>query len=93
MARLLFCLCDYTCILLIVCIPSTCILQDEDPSSSSVEAREEESVEVSKEFPQGNLYELEGRVFTDQWSIPYKKEESLGKCLVAATRLASEGDY
>ena len=30
-------------------------------------------------------------MFTDQWSIPYKKEESLGKCLVASTRLAEEG--
>ncbi|ROT66789.1 putative ubiquitin carboxyl-terminal hydrolase 24 [Penaeus vannamei] len=45
----------------------------------------------SMEFPTTNLYELEGRVFTDTWSIPYKREESLGKCLVAATRLAEEG--
>eukprot|EP00105_Crassostrea_gigas_P001822 XP_011414140.1 PREDICTED: ubiquitin carboxyl-terminal hydrolase 24 [Crassostrea gigas] len=40
------------------------------------------------EFPVTNLYELEGRVFAEHWSIPYKKEESLGKCLIAATRLA-----
>ena len=70
---------------------SNILFQDEDPSSSSVDARDEDSFEMSKEFPTGNLYELEGRVFTDQWSIPYKKEESLGKCLVAATRFASEG--
>ena len=38
-----------------------------------------------------NLYELENRVFTESWSIPYKREESLGKCLAAATRLAHEG--
>ncbi|XP_062568779.1 ubiquitin carboxyl-terminal hydrolase 24-like [Saccostrea cucullata] len=48
------------------------------------------------EFPVTNLYELEGRVFAEHWSIPYKKEESLGKCLLAATRLAeanlTEGD-
>ena len=43
------------------------------------------------EFPVTNLYELEGRVFAEHWSIPYKKEESLGKCLIAATRLAEEG--
>jgi ubiquitin carboxyl-terminal hydrolase 9/24 len=30
-------------------------------------------------------------VFTDQWSIPYKKDESLHKCLVAATKLIEEG--
>lgn len=42
-------------------------------------------------FPQTNLYELEQRVFVDQWSIPYKKDESLAKCLVAATNLAKEG--
>ncbi|TNM87484.1 hypothetical protein fugu_005705, partial [Takifugu bimaculatus] len=35
------------------------------------------------EFPTTNLYELESRVFTDHWSIPYKREESLGKCLIA----------
>uniref|UniRef100_A0A4W4HLH8 Ubiquitin carboxyl-terminal hydrolase 24 n=1 Tax=Electrophorus electricus TaxID=8005 RepID=A0A4W4HLH8_ELEEL len=33
----------------------------------------------SMEFPTTNLYELESRVFTDHWSIPYKREESLGK--------------
>lgn len=42
-------------------------------------------------FPQTNLYELEQRVFVDQWSIPYKKDESLAKCLIAATNLAKEG--
>lgn len=42
-------------------------------------------------FPVANLIELEGRVFTESWSIPYKKEESLGKCLLAATRLAADG--
>ncbi|XP_077980970.1 ubiquitin carboxyl-terminal hydrolase 24-like [Glandiceps talaboti] len=52
---------------------------------------EESSAAVSKEFPTTNLYELEGRVFTEQWSIPYKREESLGKCLLGATRLANEG--
>uniref|UniRef100_A0A673Y507 Ubiquitin carboxyl-terminal hydrolase 24 n=1 Tax=Salmo trutta TaxID=8032 RepID=A0A673Y507_SALTR len=45
----------------------------------------------SMEFPTTNLYELENRVFTDHWSIPYKREESLGKCLVAATCLAKHG--
>ncbi|KAK4305331.1 hypothetical protein Pmani_022773 [Petrolisthes manimaculis] len=45
----------------------------------------------SMEFPTTNLYELEGRVFTETWSIPYKREDSLGKCLIAAARLAEEG--
>jgi len=45
----------------------------------------------SSEFPAANLYELESRIFTDHWSIPYKKEESLGKCLISATQLAEEG--
>ncbi|KAK8766013.1 hypothetical protein V5799_025579 [Amblyomma americanum] len=44
-------------------------------------------------FPQTNLYELEQRVFVDQWSIPYKKDESLAKCLIAATSLAKEGNH
>ena len=42
-------------------------------------------------FPVTHLYELETRVFQDNWSIPYKREESLGKCLVAAEKLAREG--
>ncbi|XP_076309376.1 ubiquitin carboxyl-terminal hydrolase 24-like isoform X2 [Tachypleus tridentatus] len=45
----------------------------------------------SLEFPTTHLYELESRVFTDHWSIPYKKEESLGKCLISATLLSREG--
>ncbi|XP_044158177.1 ubiquitin carboxyl-terminal hydrolase 24 isoform X3 [Bufo gargarizans] len=43
------------------------------------------------EFPTTNLYELESRVLTDHWSIPYKREESLGKCLIASTYLAKLG--
>ncbi|KAM8930374.1 ubiquitin carboxyl-terminal hydrolase 24 isoform 2-T2 [Pelodytes ibericus] len=43
------------------------------------------------EFPTTNLYELESRVLTDHWSIPYKREESLGKCLIASTYLAKNG--
>ena len=31
------------------------------------------------------------KVFQDNWSILYKRDESLGKCLVAATKLAAEG--
>jgi len=47
--------------------------------------------EGNMEFPLTNLYELDSRVFQDNWSIPYKRDESLGKCLVAATKLAAEG--
>ena len=43
------------------------------------------------EFPVSNLYELEGRCFVDNWSIPYKRTESLGILLQASTRLALEG--
>ncbi|GFQ83735.1 ubiquitin carboxyl-terminal hydrolase 24 [Trichonephila clavata] len=50
----------------------------------------DESME-STVFPTTNLYELESRIFTDQWSIPFKKEESLGKCLLSATQLAEQG--
>lgn len=44
-------------------------------------------------FPVESLYELERRVYVDSWSIPYKPTEALGKCLIAATDLALEGDY
>ncbi|GIY96412.1 ubiquitin carboxyl-terminal hydrolase 24 [Caerostris extrusa] len=53
-------------------------------------SQSEECMEATV-FPTTNLYELETRIFTDQWSIPFKKEESLGKCLISATQLAEEG--
>ena len=56
--------------------------------------RGEEGGEGSQEafeFPVSNLYELEGRCFVDNWSIPYKRTESLGILLQASTRLALEG--
>ena len=61
-----------------------------------VEAMEDSSEAVQEEvnpyeFPVTNLYELEGRVFAEHWSIPYKREESLGKCLIAAANLAEAG--
>ena len=43
------------------------------------------------EFPLTNLYELEERLNAESWSVPLKNEESLGKCLFAAIRLANEG--
>ena len=50
-----------------------------------------ENMDIPMEFPTTNLYELEERVFVDSWSIPYKREESLGKCLLSSTRFAQEG--
>lgn len=43
------------------------------------------------EFPLTHFYELEGRVHTEQWSIPYKKEESLGRCMLATIAMMKEG--
>lgn len=60
------------------------MLQKTDENGENGGTEEENPLE----FPVTNLYELEGRVFAEHWSIPYKKEESLGKCLIAATRLA-----
>ena len=45
----------------------------------------------AKGFPLKRLYELEQRVFQDNWSIPYKKEEAFGQCLEAAAKLAKQG--
>lgn len=53
---------------------------------------ETESMEIPLEFPTTNLYELEDRVFVDNWSIPYKRDESLGKCLQSAARFAQDGE-
>jgi len=43
------------------------------------------------EFPLTHFYELEGRVHTDQWSIPYKRDESLAICMVATIKMIREG--
>ncbi|CAH1242989.1 USP24 [Branchiostoma lanceolatum] len=62
------------------------------PSYDEVSSREQgEGEGENLEFPAGNLYELESRTFTNSWSIPYRRHESLGRCLLAATRLAKEG--
>ena len=41
-------------------------------------------------FPVSAFYELDNRVFQDNWSIPYKVDESFASCLRAATKLAQE---
>ena len=66
-----------------------------NPSASTgAAANNEESMETGPlEFPTTNLYELEDRVFVENWSIPYKREESLGKCLLSAIRFAQEGGW
>lgn len=62
------------------------------PSSNGARGSVEENMDTGPlEFPTTNLYELEDRVFVESWSIPYKREESLGKCLLSATRFAQEG--
>jgi len=41
-------------------------------------------------FPYDCLLNLENNVFTDNWSIPYKKDEWLGKILVSAIAIVRE---
>ena len=43
------------------------------------------------EFPLTDLYELDPRVLQDNCAIPYKRDESLGKHLIAVTKLDAEG--
>ena len=59
--------------------------------TEAVSSRHGDGASNTLEFPTTNLYELEDRVFVESWSIPYKREESLGKCLVSAARFADEG--
>ena len=46
----------------------------------------------SIEFPLTHYYELEGRVHTNQWSIPYKRDESLAICMLATIKMVKEGE-
>ncbi|XP_065657355.1 ubiquitin carboxyl-terminal hydrolase 24 isoform X3 [Hydra vulgaris] len=57
-------------------------------SDDSIENIDISIEDIPDEFPVTNLYELEERIFTENWSIPFKKNESLAKCLYSATKLA-----
>lgn len=61
---------------------------DMDASSENVEISMDS---IPDEFPVANLYELEDRIFKENWSIPYRKNESLGKCLLSATKMILKG--
>ena len=54
----------------------------------TVEARQMASVE----FPLTHFYELEGRVHTEQWSVPFKRNESLAICMVSSIKMIREGE-
>ena len=45
--------------------------------------------DLSSSFPVTNFYELENRVFKDDWSIPYRRDESLGRCQCQSDRFPS----
>jgi ubiquitin carboxyl-terminal hydrolase 9/24 len=47
----------------------------------------------SLEFPVDCLYQLENSVFTDNWSIPYKKDEWLDRLLQSTIFLLKEDMY
>lgn len=53
----------------------------------TVEARQVASIE----FPLTHFYELEGRVHTEQWSVPFKRNESLAICMVSSIKMIREG--
>ena len=61
------------------------------PTPQEISVAGESVTTSSIEFPLTHYYELEGRVHTDQWSIPYKRDESLSICMVAAIRMVREG--
>ena len=54
----------------------------------TMEARQVASIE----FPLTHYYELEGRVHTEQWSVPFKRNESLAICIVSSIKMIREGE-
>lgn len=64
-------------------------VEDTDSNSENVDIPLDS---VPDEFPTTNLYELQERIFTENWSIPYRKNESLGKCLLGATKVTLRGE-
>ncbi|CAF1524803.1 unnamed protein product, partial [Rotaria sp. Silwood1] len=49
------------------------------------------SMNNSNSFTTSAFLDLETKVYGDNWSIPYKREEVLGRCLLSATKLAIAG--
>jgi len=45
----------------------------------------------SNSFTTSAFLDLETKVYGDNWSIPYKRDEVLGRCLLSATKLALAG--
>ncbi|XP_022656846.1 ubiquitin carboxyl-terminal hydrolase 24-like isoform X2 [Varroa destructor] len=43
------------------------------------------------EFPSSYLQDLQSRVFVQDWSIPYKEDEALARCMHATIRLVEAG--
>ena len=41
-------------------------------------------------FPAAVAQKLHSKVFADTWNIPYKRNEYLGQCILAAIRLVKE---
>ena len=60
-----------------------------DGSSGAANADSKNS-DSDGNFPVSAFYELDNRVFQDNWSIPYKVDEAFAKCMRAATKLAQE---
>ena len=68
-------------------------MEDPTPTNTPPNNDEETGNTKSIEFPLTHYYELEARVHTDQWSIPYKREESLAICMLSTIRMMKEGIY
>ncbi|CAF0886485.1 unnamed protein product [Rotaria sordida] len=52
---------------------------------------DEYSINNFNSFTTNAFLDLETKVYGDNWSIPYKREEALGQCLLSATKLALAG--
>ncbi|CAF4112559.1 unnamed protein product [Rotaria sp. Silwood2] len=52
---------------------------------------DEYSINNFNSFTTDAFFDLETKVYGDNWSIPYKREEALGQCLLSATQLALAG--
>ena len=59
-------------------------------SPISPKDKDESLFENPLNFPYDCLLSLENNVFTDNWSIPYKKDEWLGRILVSTIALLKE---
>ncbi|CAF0751200.1 unnamed protein product [Adineta ricciae] len=67
------------------------VAADQTSTDTNSTLSDDVTVDHFQSFTTNAFLNLETKVYGDKWSIPYKRDEALGQCLLSATKLALEG--